>query len=116
MLNREITICRDWAAEQREITRVYFYGSRIWGTPRPDSDLDILIVAHPGAVIGSNKNWTDELTRLLGLSAHLNDHFTADPELVTRIKAAGVLVFSRYEDKRDFQFEDEIEEIDSNAD
>lgn len=114
-LYRERTLCCTWAAQQREITRVYFYGSRVWGTPEPDSDLDILIVAHPGAIIGSNDEWTAALTELLGLTVHLNDHFTADPGLLVRISAKGLMVFSRHNSESDFEFEDEPLEFDPNA-
>ena len=37
---------------------------------------------------------------------------TADPGLIDRIKRGGLLVFSRYDSDADFEFEDEIEEID----
>jgi len=112
VLDREREICNGWARNQREITRVYFYGSRVWGAPRPDSDLDILVVAQPGAVIASSAEWTTELTCRLGVSAHLNDNFTADPELRKRILSSGMLVFSRYGDDGDFQFEADLGEID----
>lgn len=111
MLDRETAVCRKWAACHREITRVYFFGSRVWGKPRPDSDLDIFVVAHPGA-IGSNAEWTGELTRLLGVTVHLNDHFLAEPDLVSRIRSDGILVYSRHGDELDFQVEDELDEID----
>jgi predicted nucleotidyltransferase len=109
MLGREADICRKWAVAHKEITRVYFYGSRVWGNPRLDSDLDILVVAQPGSVMISNQEWTTELTPLFGLIVHLNDYFTADSEVVARIKSDGLLVFSRYETDTDFQFEDELD-------
>jgi predicted nucleotidyltransferase len=114
MLDREVTLCREWAAKQREITGVFFYGSRVWGTPRPDSDLDVLVVAQPGAVIANNNQWTNELTGLLGVKVHLNGAFTADPELVDRIRSEGILVYSRHGDDRDFQFE-ELGDFDPDA-
>ena len=112
MLDSQSELCRQWAAEKREITRVYFFGSRIWGLPRIDSDLDIFVVAHPGAVIGSAGEWTRELTSLLGITAHLNDHFTADIHLFEKIKKDGLLVFSRHNSNIDFEFEDEFPEFD----
>jgi predicted nucleotidyltransferase len=107
-----LPFCQAWAARQRELTRVYFYGSRVWGTPRPDSDLDVLIVAHPDAVICSEEEWSAELSSLLEVPVHLNDHFTVDPELLLRIKAEGLLVYSRHDSEADFEFEDEFEEFD----
>jgi hypothetical protein len=73
-------------------------------------------VANPSAVIDSNEEWANELTRLLDWNAHLNDHFTADAALVQRIKSEGVLVFSRNGNDLDFQFEDELEDFDPDAD
>lgn len=116
MLDHERNLCRDWAIQKREVTRIYFYGSRVWGAPRPDSDLDVLVVAHPGAVICSTDEWTAELSSLLGVAVHLNDHFTAKPELIDRIKTSGVLVYSRHNDDTDFVFENEFEEFDPDND
>src|ERR1700674_4115001 len=96
MLDHKRDLCRDWAIQKREVTRVYFYGSSVWGAPRSDSDLDVLVVAHPGAVICSAMGWTAELTLLWGVAVDLNDHFTADSGLIDRIKASGLLVFSRH--------------------
>lgn len=112
MLDFESARCRKWAAQQREITRIYFFGSRVRGTSRPDSDLDIFVVAPPGAVILKDKEWTAELTSLLRMKVHLNDHFTASKDLKAHINADGLLVFSRHNSDVDFQFEDEIDEID----
>ncbi len=114
MLDHQRELCRHWAAEKREVTRIYFFGSRVGGCPRSDSDLDIFVVASPGAVICSSEEWTDELTSLLGVTAHINDHFTADPVLIKKIRENGLLIFSRYECNRDFEFEDESLEIDPN--
>ena len=33
-----------WAAAEHLIRRVYLFGSRVKGTERPDSDLDVLVV------------------------------------------------------------------------
>lgn len=111
MLDHQSQLCRYWAGNKREVTRDYFYGSRVWGSPRIDSDLDVLIVAHPGAIIGSAEEWTDELTSSLGVAVHINDHFTADPKLIDKIKATGLLVFSRYGSDVDFEFEDALPEF-----
>jgi predicted nucleotidyltransferase len=112
MLDHQSELCRRWAQDKVEVTRVYFYGSRVWGSPRIGSDLDVLIVAQPGAVIGSDQEWTNELTLLLAVAVHINDHFTADPKLIDRIKDSGLLVFSRHGCDIDFKFEDELEEFD----
>lgn len=36
-------IVQTWAATQPEITKVWLYGSRVRGTHRPDSDLDVAV-------------------------------------------------------------------------
>jgi predicted nucleotidyltransferase len=113
-LTRIAADVQKWVKDQREITRVYFYGSRIWGQPRPDSDLDIFIVASSGAMIMCDNDWTAQLTKLIALTPHLNDYQTADKCLINKIKSNGFLVFSRYGDDTDFQFEDQCEEIDVN--
>lgn len=115
MLERKSEVCRSWAQNKHEVTRVYFYGSRVWGAPRRDSDLDVLIVAQPGAVICSATEWTNELTALLRAVVHLNDYFTAQPDLVDKIKANGLLVFSRHGGDIDFEFDDELPEFDPDA-
>ena len=74
------------------------------------------MVAYPGAVIGSRVEWTAELMALLGVAVHLNDQFTADPGLISRINAHGLLVYSRHNSDADFEFEDEFEEFDPDAD
>jgi hypothetical protein len=75
----------------------------------------VLIVAQPGAVICDNVEWTSELKSLLGVAVHINDHFTADPKLIDKIKASGLLVFSRHAGDVDFKFEDELPEFDPDA-
>jgi predicted nucleotidyltransferase len=110
MLQRQVELCRRWAAaDQGEITRVYFYGSQVWGQPRPSSDLDILIVAQPDAVMLDGKLWELLLASLLSLPAH---HNTALPILVDRIKSQGLLIYSRHGNQLDWQFDDEIREVD----
>lgn len=72
-------------------------------------------MALPGAVILNDKTWTAELTRLLGVKVHLNDHFTACDDLKEHVKFKGLLVFSLHNSDRDFEFEDDGYEIDPSA-
>jgi predicted nucleotidyltransferase len=81
MLDHQSELCRRWAQDKREVTRVYFYGSRVWGIPRTNSDLDVFIVAQPGAGIWDSKAWSNELEMLLSVAVHINDAFTANPDL-----------------------------------
>jgi predicted nucleotidyltransferase len=75
MLDHQAKLCRCWAQGKREVTRVYFYGSRVWGGWREDSDLDVLVVAPPGHY--EVELWASELTKRLGVATHINDYFTA---------------------------------------
>ena len=105
---------RNWADGQRDINRLYFFGSRVWGTPRANSDLDIFIVARDsGAGILGRKKWIDQLTRQLIWPPHLIEYFTANSTLIEKIKSDGVLVFSRHANDTDFPGDDDkIEDID----
>jgi predicted nucleotidyltransferase len=110
MLDYQAKLCRSWAQGKKEVNRVYFYGSRVWGGWRENSDLDVFIVAPPGYY--EVEQWTGELTKRLRVTVHINDYFTALPELKDRIKASGLLVFSRHGSDADFEFEDELPEFD----
>lgn len=110
MLDDQAKLCRSWAQGKNEVKRVYFYGSRVWGGWREDSDLDVLIVAPPGYY--EIEQWTSELTKRLRVTVYINDYFTAHPDLKDKIKASGLLVFSRYGSDSDFEFEDELPEFD----
>ena len=112
--HQAVLLCAGWAAQQGDINRVYFYGSRVWGAPRANSDLDILVVANPGTMICCSQKWSSQLSQLLGFTVHLNDYFTADRDLVGKIKLKGILAFSRNRDESDFYFEDELPEFDPN--
>lgn len=112
-LDHQAKLCQRWAQGKREVTRVYFYGSRVWGGWREDSDLDVLVVAPPGYY--EVALWTSELTNRLGVVVHVNDYFTANPELLKKIKASGLLIFSRHGTDADFEFEDEFPEFDPDA-
>jgi hypothetical protein len=113
MLDHETKLCRCWARGKRNLTRVCFYGSRVWGGWRTDSDLDVLVVAPPGHY--EAELWASELTKRLGVAALVNDYFTARPELLERIKASGLLVFSRHGTDADFEFEGELPEFDPDS-
>lgn len=111
MLSNEGQRCREWAEQTQSVTRVYFFGSRVWGEPQPDSDLDIFVFADPALAILEAKVWENELTTLLEVKVHLFHHGLADHELESKVKSEGRLVFSRHKSDRDFEFE-ELDEID----
>jgi predicted nucleotidyltransferase len=58
-------IVRDWASNHGIVRKVYFFGSRVRGTNRPNSDLDVAIEidARPGDA-SVDLTWHDEGRRL----------------------------------------------------
>ncbi len=112
MLDRQAKLCWCWAQGKKEVNRVYFYGSRVWGNPTEDSDLDVLVVAPPAYC--EPELWASELTRRLDVAVEINDYWTAEPGLRDKIKTSGLLVFSRHGNDADFEFEDELPEFDPN--
>lgn len=109
------SLCAEWANGKKDITRVYFFGSRVWGNPRDDSDLDIFIIAQPGAMIAEANEWKSSLDSILSFSTHLIDYHLADSELSENIANNGYLVFSRNNSSIDFDMPDaeECECLDS---
>lgn len=41
LLHKAASVVNKWASQYPEINKVYFFGSRVKGSHRPDSDLDI---------------------------------------------------------------------------
>jgi predicted nucleotidyltransferase len=109
------TICRDWAASKREITRLILFGSRVRGEHRPESDLDIMLVTHAGDFIFNKKQWTDQLTRLLEVPVHLVEYEADNADLLRSVRSEGIVAYSRFGDRRDFDVQ-ECEEVDLNED
>ncbi len=105
MLEEQVESCRMWAQNQRDIRRIYFYGSRVWGAPRTNSDLDIMVVAEVGASVDSEK-WRQKLTGVLGFDVHIANHWDAKPKIMRKVKREGILIFSRWGDERNFEFDD----------
>ena len=48
------TVVATWAEKYPDIRRVWLYGSRVKGTARPDSDLDIAVEIHPRVFRGQS--------------------------------------------------------------
>jgi hypothetical protein len=55
--------------------------------------------------------WAQRLTKSLGLSVHITNHWDAKPQIMPRVRTEGILVFSRWGDQ-DFDFDDHSIEID----
>ena len=110
MLESQAAICRAWAQAQPAIRRVYFYGSRVWGAPRADSDLDVMLIAEAAASMDLDP-WTRRLTKSLRLNVHIANHWDAEPQIMHRVRTEGILVLSRW-GEQDFEFDDHPIEID----
>jgi uncharacterized protein len=97
---------RDWANVQPGIKRLWVYGSRLRGTQRDDSDLDIAIEIGPletqadrDIFWGDVKpRWIAEFKQMVrAMTVHLEMHVPDDPTLqVTQyISSCSMLVFQR---------------------
>lgn len=115
---RAAELCRAWAENEPLVTRVYFFGSRIYGTPRQDSDLDICIVSTGPEIACDEKGNLESLS--LNIEKKLQDFLPYKPHITVYMKfndAAqhaknkGVLVYSQYNDLRDFQREEDEDDL-----
>jgi predicted nucleotidyltransferase len=113
-LTIERKACAAWARNRSEISRVYFFGSRVWGSPREDSDLDIMLVVNNGAFICDKEEWVAELGQKIGQRVHVVAWFGVKDELRETVRSNGLLVFSRNGNDTDFDVED-LDDIDPSA-
>jgi predicted nucleotidyltransferase len=94
---------RTWAAAQEPVKRLWIYGSRLRGTQRPDSDLDIAIeiFARPTAEQrGQFWNHTVALWRAdLRLIVPFEPHIEMYVTVWTNVNACSMLVFERRNSK-----------------
>ncbi|MDZ4075999.1 MAG: nucleotidyltransferase domain-containing protein [Hylemonella sp.] len=96
-------VVSDWATSIRLIERVYFFGSRVRGEYRSDSDLDIavqLTTTDPDEAVAQwtfeCDKWTVELATLIPFQVDLQLlHMTATPTVVAGIARASLLVYAR---------------------
>jgi predicted nucleotidyltransferase len=99
------SIVEKWASSQPLVTRAILYGSRVKGTHRPDSDLDVAIELTPLPGDGSTlATWFGEESRLTAslaplLPVPLDLEWYGDAELTPTIhrglEAGSVVVFTR---------------------
>jgi len=101
----QITRLSEWANQKKEINRLYVFGSYAKGEARNDSDLDLLLVCHSGLIDFEEKTLNYEIKEIINLHPHLTDHHRADDKLFNDIKARGYIIYSRFNDDRDFEIE-----------
>ena len=95
-----VPVVAKWAAATRNVRRVWLYGSRVRGTPRPDSDLDVCVEIDPlmteqekAESQRQQKAWRSELSMLCGLNVHLEPYATEQQKGF--IAKEGRLVYER---------------------
>lgn len=87
-INQAAKLASEWAVNKPEIKSVHFFGSRVKGTNREDSDLDVAIELMPGldecgglsAWMRSSDKWSKELNELIPyeVQAEWNDGENTD--------------------------------------
>jgi len=85
------------------ILAAYAYGSRVAGTPRPDSDLDVgyyPLPGSPGLPLRTEMLLAAKLTEALGVGVDLRNLAAAPLELRGGVLEDGVRVFSSNEEQR----------------
>src|SRR5262249_2478273 len=83
----------EWASKYRSIRELWIFGSRVKGTPEPDSDLDVGVYLVPkgwamGTYTALSRKWEEELGAALGVTVHLG---AVEPgtELDTEVRTTG---------------------------
>ena len=94
-----------WAADRPEIAELWLYGSRVKGSARPDSDLDIAVLLTSASdlskVIRQARSLEDSLQGILPVPVDfdvMNSGYLGD-DILAEIVEHGRLVFRR--EKRD---------------
>jgi predicted nucleotidyltransferase len=96
-------VVSSWACKQRLIDRVYFFGSRVRGKHKPDSDLDIavqMIYSDPDTALAhwffESDAWVSHLSGILPIKVDLQ-LFTHSitPTISAGIQESSLLVYQR---------------------
>lgn len=89
-----------WAAADPRILAVYLYGSRVRGTHRPDSDLDVAVILNGDEDDTAENYWfsdggriADELAALVPVEVHLEPAFAEDERVMPAVRAYGVCAY-----------------------
>lgn len=104
-LERAVGIIVEWVGRQPLIRRVFIYGSRVRGTQRPDSDLDVALEFDRGTYDGNclatwickAKSWRAELQPKLPWTLHLEWHDPSGgtPHVAQGLEESSMLVYER---------------------
>lgn len=103
-LIREAVVFRAWAEANQFVTRIWFFGSRVRGDHRPDSDLDVAVEhqAGPGdasvlaTAIAGPEEWLSELQPQVEVRLDLQSYLGDDtPTIREALRVSSVLVFER---------------------
>jgi predicted nucleotidyltransferase len=92
-----------WAQQQPSLRCLWIYGSRAKGTHGPDSDLDVACqidrLSDRAAADDFRERvfpmWRAELSRLSGLTVHLEAHVGDASNVAGYVEDSGVLVYER---------------------
>jgi predicted nucleotidyltransferase len=103
-IEHDIEVIRRWAAANPIVERVHIFGSRVRGTHRPDSDLDVAIehgvmpgdADHFTTAIGERSTWADELQALAKCKLDVWSYRPGDtPKVEAGIRESSVVVYER---------------------
>lgn len=93
---------RHWAANESLIEAAYLFGSRVKGTHRFDSDLDVAIIVaggddgeRLGNAISCMSNWIAVLQPQLSVSLDLRSAMDDDTIVMPAVHEHGILIFDR---------------------
>ena len=100
------TILKFYSAERPSVLRTYIYGSRVSGTPRDDSDIDIAMELDPAfrpplwdVLVDwdiEHGRFQQELQALISLQVHHTHFYTGMfTDYVESAARAGMLVYER---------------------
>jgi predicted nucleotidyltransferase len=96
-----IPLFQSWASKHSDIKRIWVFGSRLKGTQRADSDLDVAIEIDPIETdeetqlvwMDKNKVWLSELQALSPFRVQLEMYGT--PELDQYLACCSMLIYER---------------------
>lgn len=94
-------VVASWAEAKPSIQCVWFFGSRVTGKHRPDSDIDIAVSlsSRGGEALAEfwdeDDDWVEELQRLLPWPVDLELFSDGTPNMRSYVREAGELVFQR---------------------